>query len=166
MFSPRTKRSVSVNWAAFRMWFPYSFPNTQTIFRVGKERLFLFKIYLKIQINARLLVERCNCCRSPLLVSFKIPDVHFSPFVLFIEMTSHSWAPQWYTSFNDPLKRHSRYTDFDAIAGQLNILLCPPDKIYAFLRPTKTYERLAQKTLGTKTILSRGVTGKTLLRNQ
>ena len=26
----------------------------------------------------------------------------------------------------------------------------------------KTYERLAQKTVGTKTILSRGVTGKTL----
>ena len=39
--------------------------------------------------------------------------------------------------------------------------MCPPDKIYAFLLPPETYQKFAPKTLRTKTILSRGVTGKT-----
>ena len=31
--------------------------------------------------------ERCNCCRSPLFITFKIPYIYFSPLVLFIEFT-------------------------------------------------------------------------------
>ena len=34
--------------------------------------------------------ERCNCCRSPLFVAFKTPDINFSLLVLFIESTFHS----------------------------------------------------------------------------
>ena len=43
--------------------------------------------------------------------------------------------------------------------------MCPPGKIYVFLLPHETYQRYVQKILGTKTILSRGMTGKTSLRN-
>ena len=53
-----------------------------------------------------------NCCRWPLLVAFKIPDIYFSPPVLFIQLTFHSWAPWGYILFKDPLKRHSCYNDF------------------------------------------------------
>ena len=40
--------------------------------------------------------------------------------------------------FKAPLKRHSRYNDFDAIAGQLNIQLSPLDNS-TFLLPSETY---------------------------
>ena len=33
--------------------------------------------------------ERCNCCRSPLFVAFKIPDLHSSPPVFLMEWTFH-----------------------------------------------------------------------------
>ena len=82
--------------------------------------------------------ERCNCCRRPLLDAFNIPDIHFSPSVLFIQLTFHFWAPQWYILSKDPLKRHLRCT-FDAILG-------PQDKIYAFLLPPEIYQKYTQKT--------------------
>ena len=50
---------------------------------------------------------------------------------------------------------------FAAIVGLLNNPLSLQDKMNAFLLPPETYQRYAQKTLGTKTVLSRGVTGKT-----
>ena len=40
--------------------------------------------------------ERCNCCRSPLFITFKIPHIHFSPLVRFIELTFQYWAPKEY----------------------------------------------------------------------
>ena len=49
----------------------------------------IFEIQLTL-ISAR---RAKDCCRSPLLVAFKIPDIYFSPPVLFIQLTFHSWAP-------------------------------------------------------------------------
>lgn len=39
------------------------------------------------------------------------------------------------------------------------LAMCPPDEIYAFPLPPETYQRYVLDTVGTKTILSKGVTG-------
>ena len=67
---------------------------------------------LKIQLTLISARRAKDCCRSPLLVAFKITEIYFSPPVLFIHLTFHSWAPYGYILFKDPLKRHSRYNDF------------------------------------------------------
>ena len=50
------------------------------------------KVSKKVEIQLTLISdgERCNCCRSPLFVAFKIPVIIFSPLVLFLESTFHS----------------------------------------------------------------------------
>ena len=45
---------------------------------------------LEERFTARRPMERCNSFRSPFFVALKIPDVHFSSLVLFIEVSFHS----------------------------------------------------------------------------
>ena len=93
-----------------------------------------------------------NCCRSPLIIAFRIPDIHFSAIVLFIDLRFllELHVIRVY-SVKDPIKKNnpSRYIGFAAIC----CTVCTGYKV-----PSETYQRYAQKTLGTKTILSRRVT--------
>ena len=61
----------------------------------------------------------------------------------------------------NPLKRHSRYMTFDAIAGYVDHSTVSTREIYAFPTTLSILRQYAQKALCTKTPLSRGETGKT-----
>ena len=61
----------------------------------------------------------------------------------------------------NPLKRHSRYMTFDAIAGYVDHSTVSTREIYAFLTTLSILRQYAQKALCIKTPLSRGETGKT-----
>ena len=45
---------------------------------------------LEIQLTLITARRAKDCCRRPLLVAFKIPDIYFSPPVFFIQLTFHS----------------------------------------------------------------------------
>ena len=47
-------------------------------------------LYITAQLTLISARRAKDCCRSPLLVAFKIPDFYFSPPVLFIQLTFHS----------------------------------------------------------------------------
>ena len=61
----------------------------------------------------------------------------------------------------NPLKRHSRYMTFDAIAGYVDHSTVSTREIYAFPTTLSILRQYAQKALCIKTPLSRGETGKT-----
>ena len=61
----------------------------------------------------------------------------------------------------NPLKRHSRYMTFDAIAGYVDHSTVSSREIYAFPTTLSILRQYAQKALCLKTPLSRGETGKT-----
>ena len=61
----------------------------------------------------------------------------------------------------NPLKRHSRYMTFDAIAGYVDHSTVSTREIYAFSTTLSILRQYTQKALCIKTPLSRGETGKT-----
>ena len=62
----------------------------------------------------------------------------------------------------NPLKRHSRYMTFDAIAGDVNHSTVSTREIYAFPTTLSILRQYEQKALCIKTPLSRGETGRLL----
>ena len=90
---------------------------------------------------------------------FKIPDIYFSSPVLFIQLTFHSLAPLGYILFKDPPKRHLRFNLWRH-CRLIKHSTVSTREIYAFLLPPEILPKYSEKTLRTKTPLSKGVIGK------
>ena len=69
----------------------------------------------------------------------------------------------YFILFKDPLKRHSRYMTFDAIAGynRLMILLCPPEKSKQFHYPLDPKKIRAEGSMHKDATYQGRLTGKT-----
>ena len=94
---------------------------------------------LEVQLTLISARQAKHCYRSPSFVTLKIPDICFSPPVLFIQLTFHSWVPLGYILFKDTLKRHSRYNVFQPHCTL--IIKCSPvstSEIYALPQPPQT----------------------------
>ena len=113
------------------------FPSKSLNFKLIQNLVFGFSVEHNITVSKILetqstLIRRCNCYQSPLFVAFNIPDIHFSPLVLFIELTFRYILSSVRVYFVE----RSNKTPFalHRLRRHCMLVLCPTDKIYLNLR--------------------------------